>query len=145
MNEFNKPYDQFSQNETTGSSSGIGTAATRARDKVADKAAELGNTVANTVTDFRRRAADKLDDSRHTAADAIDNTATSLHSGSDQLAAMGHSAADSMKSTANYLRTTDLKGMGNDIQDFVKRYPGPALAAAALLGFVLARGFGNRD
>lgn len=139
MDDFDKQYD--SQNEMTSSTGGMGTAATRARDKVADKAAELGNTVSSALTDLRRRATDKLDDTRHTAADAIDTTAASLHTGSDQLAAMGHSAADSMKSTADYLRTTDLKGMANDIQNFVKRYPGPALAAAAILGFVLARGF----
>jgi hypothetical protein len=34
--------------------------------------------------------------------------------------------------------------MGEDLKDIVKRYPGPALAAAALLGFIVARGF-RRD
>jgi hypothetical protein len=34
--------------------------------------------------------------------------------------------------------------MGEDVKDVVKRYPGPALAAAAVLGFIVARAF-RRD
>jgi hypothetical protein len=76
-----------------------GGAATAARRKLSETAAEVKDKVA----DFGRKTLDNIDESR--------------------------------KSTA---------GAGEDLKDIVKRYPGPALAAAALLGFIVARGF-RRD
>jgi hypothetical protein len=57
---------------------------------------------------------------------------------------VAHDTADKLRTAADYIRETDLKAMGEDLKDIVKRYPGPALAAAALLGFIVARGF-RRD
>ena len=96
-------------------------------------------------TDFGREAAHKFDDSRESAAGALDQTASSLHSGGAKLSGAAHSAADTIQATADYVRRTDLKGMAQDVQDLVKRYPGQSLAAAAILGFLLARGLRGSD
>jgi ElaB/YqjD/DUF883 family membrane-anchored ribosome-binding protein len=134
MDTFNEQSGQSSYGESTGSSaSGV---ATRMKEDIADKAAD----VKDKITDLGRKAADKIDGSRESAAGALDQTASSLHSGSDKLVDVAHSTADKIQITADYLRNTDLKGMANDVQDIVKRYPGQSLAVAAALGFLVARG-----
>jgi ElaB/YqjD/DUF883 family membrane-anchored ribosome-binding protein len=102
-------------------------------------------TVKQTVTEFGRKTADKIDGSRESAAGALEQTASSLHSGSDKLSGVAHSAADKIQATADYVRTTDLKGMADDVQNLVKRYPGQSLAVAAVLGFLVARGLRSSD
>jgi ElaB/YqjD/DUF883 family membrane-anchored ribosome-binding protein len=132
--------DDFNGNNPSGqtsygqSESGTGTAA---RMKISEKAADVKEKVA----DFGRRAVDSIDDSRKTAAGALDRTASTLHSSGDQLSDAAHAAANKLHATADYVRQTDLKGMAADVQDVVKRYPGPSLAIAAVLGFLVARGF----
>jgi ElaB/YqjD/DUF883 family membrane-anchored ribosome-binding protein len=132
--------DDFNTNNPSGqtsheqSESGTGTAA---RMKISEKAADVKEKVA----DFGRRAVDSIDDSRKTAAGALDRTASTLHSSGDQLSDAAHTAANKLQATADYVRQTDLKGMAADVQDVVKRYPGPSLAVAAVLGFLVARGF----
>ena len=128
-----------------------GGAATAARMKLSEKAAEVKEKVA----DFGRKTLDNIDESRKSTAGALHQTAAKLHSGGDQLSSAAHTAADQisgvahdtadkLRTAADYIRETDLKAMGEDLKDIVKRYPGPALAAAALLGFIVARGF-RRD
>jgi ElaB/YqjD/DUF883 family membrane-anchored ribosome-binding protein len=97
------------------------------------------------VAKFGREAAEKIDGSRQSAASALEQTASSLHSGGDKISGAAHSAADQMHATAEYVRTTDLNGMADDAQNLVKRYPWQSLAAGALLGFLIARSFSNRD
>jgi ElaB/YqjD/DUF883 family membrane-anchored ribosome-binding protein len=139
MDDYNKQSGQSSHGESTGTGA-TGTAA-RLKEQISEKAAD----VKEKVTEFGRKAADKIDDTRQSAAGALDKTATSLHSGSDKLSGVAHSAADKIQATADYVRRTDLKGMAADIQDVVKRYPGQALAAAAVLGFLVARSMRNSD
>jgi hypothetical protein len=128
-----------------------GGAATAARKKLSEKAAEVKDKVA----DFGRKTVDNIDDSRKSTADALHQAAAKLHSGGEQLSGVAHAAADQisgaahdtankLRVAADYIRETDLKGMGEDLKDIVKRYPGPALAAAAVLGFIVARGL-RRD
>jgi ElaB/YqjD/DUF883 family membrane-anchored ribosome-binding protein len=133
MDDYNKQSGQSSYGESTGS--GAGTAA-RMKEDLSSKAADAKDQ----VTEFGRKAMDKIDDSRESAADALGKTASSLHSGADAVSGAAHSTADKIQATADYVRQTDLKGMAEDIQDIVKRYPGPSLAAAAIFGFLVARG-----
>jgi len=131
--------DEFNTNNPSGqtsygqSESGTGTAA---RMKISEKAADVKEKVA----DLGRRAVDSIDDSRKTAAGALDRTASTLHSSGDHLSDAAHTAANKLHATADYVRQTDLKGMAADVQEVVKRYPGPSLAIAAVLGFLVARG-----
>jgi ElaB/YqjD/DUF883 family membrane-anchored ribosome-binding protein len=106
------------------------------KEQISEKASD----VKESVTDLGRRTADKIDESRSSAAGALDKTASSLHSGSDQISGIAHSVADKVQATADYVRRTDVRGMAEDVQDIVKRYPGQSLAAAAILGFLVARG-----
>jgi ElaB/YqjD/DUF883 family membrane-anchored ribosome-binding protein len=122
-------------------SSGSSATAARMKKTIADKAADAKET----VNDLGRMAAEKLEDSRQSTARALDKTAVSLHSGADQFSEFGHSAAERLHSTADYVRETDLEGIFQDLQSIVKRYPAQSLAAAAILGFLVARGLSRPD
>jgi hypothetical protein len=139
MDEYNDQPGQTSQGEST-ASGGTGTAA-RMKEQITETAVD----VKGKVTDFGRKAADRIDSSRESAAVGLEKTATSIHSGGDKLSGVAHSAADKLQATADYVRRTDLKGMADDVQDIVKRYPGQSLAAAAILGFLVARGLRRGD
>jgi hypothetical protein len=108
-------------------------AATAARRKLSEKAEEVKEKVA----DFGRNTLDNLDGSRKSISDAA-------HTAADQITDVAHSAAHKLHDAADYIRDTDWKAMGEDVKDIVKRYPGPSLAAAAVLGFIVARSF-RRD
>jgi hypothetical protein len=43
-----------------------------------------------------------------------------------------------VKAAADYLRETELTAMAEDVKEIVKRYPGWSIAAAAVVGFLLA-------
>jgi ElaB/YqjD/DUF883 family membrane-anchored ribosome-binding protein len=147
MDDYNKQPDQSGYNQSEAAGGGAA-----ARMKLSDTAADLKEKVA----DLGRRAADSIDSSRQSAAGALDSTASTLHSGADQLSgtahtaadriqATAHSTADILQATADYVRQTDLKGMVDDLTGVVKRYPGQSLAAAAVLGFLVARGLRSND
>jgi ElaB/YqjD/DUF883 family membrane-anchored ribosome-binding protein len=123
--------------ESTGS--GAGTAATRS--KISEKAGEIRDK----VTELGRRAVESVDNSRQSAASALDTTASTLHSGGDRLSGAAHSAAEKIQATADYVRQTDLRGMGQEVTNLVKRYPGQSLAVAAVLGFLVARSLRSND
>ena len=139
MDDFNKQTDPSFYGETSGTGT-TGTAA-RMKEQVTEKVAD----VKERAVDFGRKAIDKIEGSRESAAGALDHTASSLHSSSDKLSDAAHSAADKIQATADYVRSTDLKGMADDVQNLVKRYPGQSLAAAAILGFLVARGLRSSD
>src|SRR5258708_33812251 len=139
MDDYNT---QSGQSSTYGESTGTGAGtAARMKEQVSEKAAEIKEK----VSDFGRKAVEKIHASRQSAADALDQTASSLHAGGDKLSGAAHSAANRLEATADYVRQTDVKGLAADIGEFVKRYPGPALAAAAILGFLVARGLSRND
>ena len=75
------------------------------------------------------------------AAELLESTARSLREAaaeqSDQLAAIASKAAAAIGYTAGYLRQNDIQAMTADAEQAVKRYPGPSLAAAAAVGFLL--------
>jgi hypothetical protein len=145
MDDYNKPTSETPYGQPEGG------AATAARQKLSEKAAEVKEKVA----DFGRKTVGNIDDSRKSTAGALEQAAAKLHSGGAQLSGAAHTAADpisgvahgtadKLQAAADYIRETNLKAIGEDLKDIVKRYPGPALAAAAVLGFIVARGF-RRD
>ena len=80
----------------------------------------------------------------------LDSAAETLHQKADRMpggekaARAAHTAADALSSTAEYIREHDVKSMVADMQDVVRRNPGPALLVAAAVGFLFARTF-SRD
>jgi ElaB/YqjD/DUF883 family membrane-anchored ribosome-binding protein len=56
-----------------------------------------------------------------------------------------HDTADKIHVAADYLREHDAHAMMEDVQGLVRRYPGQALAAAAVVGFLAGRALRNND
>jgi ElaB/YqjD/DUF883 family membrane-anchored ribosome-binding protein len=142
-------YGDMGGTGTSGTASGT---AARLKEQISDKAAD----VKERVTDFGRKTADKIDASRGPAADSLNRTASALHAKSDQVASAAHATsdrvasaahatADKLQATADYVRDHDFSEMANDVTDLVKRYPGQSLAAAAILGFLVARVMRSSD
>jgi len=125
-------------------STGSGAAARMKRD-LTDKA----QNVKESLHDLGRNTADRIGSSREATAKALAWTATSLHSRTDKMSRLAHSetdkmsrlvhsAADRIQGGADYLRERDVERIVEDVRAVVKKYPGRSLAAAALLGFLLA-------
>jgi hypothetical protein len=147
--------------------SAAGTAA-RLKQQIADKAADVRDRVtdfsrqaADKLDASRQPAADQLNRAAsnlhsqseriagqaHEATDRFANTARSsadrfasqAHSTTNRVAGAAHAGADTLQGAASYLRDHDFSQMADDVTDLVKRYPGQSLAAAAILGFLVAR------
>lgn len=104
-------------------------------DQVAEKAREAKDAAA----DFGRRTVDGIDAQRLPAAAALDHTASNLQEQADRVTGVVHAAAGKLRTTADYVRKNNLKAMGKDVEELVRRYPGQALVAAAVIGFFVAR------
>ena len=100
-------------------------------------------------TDARRLATAKIDAQREPAARALDNTAGRLRERSADLTSATSRAAevtaDKLQATAHYLRENDVRAMMDDVEDVVRQHPGPALAAAAVVGFLVGRALRRND
>ncbi len=113
------------------------------KEQVGQKAAQIKETVA----DLGRKAGDKIDEGRVRAASKLESTASTLHSGGERIASTTsnamHTPADKIQGAADYLREHDTRAMVEDLEGIVRRYPGAALAAAAVVGFVAGRALRN--
>ena len=125
----------FNKDSSQGAVSGAGTGtAAKMKEEVTDKVAAAMNFTVGVI-----------DAQRAPAASALDKTASALHQTGDKVGGASHATGDKVQATADYLRQTDVKGMMNDVQDLVKRYPGWSLAAAAMVGVLFARGLRSND
>lgn len=108
---------------------------------------EGARNAATAMTDAARDAAATINESRSTAADGLDAAASALHDraadlpGGETVRNVARTTADRLGNSAEYVRTHDAKRMMADVESLVKRNPGPALAVAAALGFLLGRAF----
>ncbi len=73
-----------------------------------------------------------------TAANANEKLTEIGGKAAGQLSEVAESATNKVKAAADYLRQTELTAMAEDIKDIVKRYPGSSIAAAVVVGFVVA-------
>jgi len=126
--------NQFKRDVSSLSGHAMGTVA-----KVEEKVREATDQAKDTVADFGRKTVDNLDAQRRPAAATLDQTASALHQRADKIAGMAHATADTLQASADYVRQNDVKAMAKDVEDLVRRYPGPALGIAAAVGFLLAR------
>jgi ElaB/YqjD/DUF883 family membrane-anchored ribosome-binding protein len=112
---------------------------------ISDRVSEAVEQTKSKLTEFGSAAADKFEQNRVSAASGLEGAAGTLHQRADQLPGgekvsnMAHSAADKLSATAEYVRQNDLNSMMSDVEDLVKKNPGPALLVAAGLGFLVAR------
>ena len=134
------------------------TKATSFGDTRADDGANVGGTLSETasqvkdkVSDIGRKAADAVDENRSSAASGLEKAASALHEnaerlpGGDRVGDLAHATADKLSSTADYVRSHDMNRMMADVESLVRNNPGPALAAAAFVGFLVGRTMSNND
>ena len=115
--------------------SGQGNVTRGMTEQVVERAGEMKEA----VVDFGRSTVDSIDAHRRPAAVTLERTASALQQQSDRLTGAAQSAADTLRTTADYVRTHDMRAMGHDVRELVRRYPGPALVAATVFGFCVAR------
>jgi ElaB/YqjD/DUF883 family membrane-anchored ribosome-binding protein len=137
-NQFNKE-GQGNQ----GAGSGVGSTGTAARMK--EEVSEKVSAAKEKVAEFGRKAVDSIDAQRAPAANALDKSAAALSQTGDKVGNAVRATGDKLKASADYLRETDVQGMVSDVNELVKRYPGPSLAIAAVAGFLLARVMRSSD
>lgn len=114
---------------------------------VKERVSEAASTAKQKVSDAGRQATDKIDQQRGPAADALQSAASTLHEkaedlpGGETVKSVAHSAAEKLQSTAGYIREHDVRAMLTDVEEIVKRNPGPSLLIAAAIGFLIGRAF----
>ena len=124
-----------------GSTSSLAGTAARIKEQVGERAVQAKDA----VVDFGRKTVDSIDAQRGPAAGTLDQTASVLHEQAERVAGAARATADRLHATADYVRKQDVKAMARDVEDLVRRYPGPALAIAAAVGFMTARVLRTRD
>jgi ElaB/YqjD/DUF883 family membrane-anchored ribosome-binding protein len=128
-----------------------GTSVKEPDENLGDKLSDAATQVKEKVSDMGRVAADKIDDNREAAAGGLDRAAETLHDkaeslpGGEKITSLAHATADKLSSTAEYVRDRDVSGMMADVEALVKKNPGPALIAAAVVGFLVGRAFSSSD
>jgi ElaB/YqjD/DUF883 family membrane-anchored ribosome-binding protein len=124
---------------------------TDAASSVSEKVSGAASEMKDKVADFGRSAVDKIDENRGSAASGLESAASTLHQkaenlpGGEKIASLAHSTADKLSTTADYVRQHDVKAMMSDVEQLVKKNPGPSLLAAAVVGFLVGRAFSNND
>ncbi len=114
---------------------------------VKDRVSDAASAAKQRISEAGKQATDKIDEKRGPAADALEGAASTIHEkaeslpGGETVRGVAHSAADTLESTAGYIRQHDVKAMLSDMEDIVKRNPGPSLLIAATIGFLIGRAF----
>ena len=132
--------------------------ASKASQAVGETASQVGQKVSDTASKFSQKAGqtasqvkDTVDQNRTAAASGLEKAASAIHDtagslpGGDKVAGLAHAAADTLSSTAGYVREHDVNSMMGDVETLVKKNPGPALLAAAVIGFLVGRAFSGND
>jgi ElaB/YqjD/DUF883 family membrane-anchored ribosome-binding protein len=127
--------------------SGMGDTLNDTAQNVKDKIADFASTAKQTGSDVVTQAMDKVEEKRGPAADALQNAASTIHAkaedlpGGETVRSVAHSAAEQLEATAGYMRAHDVRAMISDVEEVVKRNPGPSLLIAAATGFLIGRAF----
>ncbi len=128
---------------STFSTENISDTAQNVKEKVTDAAKKTKEK----VSDLGRQTTEQVDAKRGPAAEGLESAASSLHEkaeslpGGEAVRTAAHSTADTLESTAGYIREHDVKAMLSDVEDIVRRNPGPSLLIAATIGFLVGRTF----
>lgn len=116
--------------------------------EAARKARELGNS----ATDAAKTASAKVQGAGAAAVDTLtDAASTARQKAGEYLGAtaprvqeFADAAAKRISATADYVRNSDADRIKADVETLVKNHPGPAMIAAAAVGFLLGRAL-SRD
>jgi ElaB/YqjD/DUF883 family membrane-anchored ribosome-binding protein len=123
-----------------GESTAAAGTASRMKEQVANKAGEMQDKVSGMAS----QATSKINESRSSVAGALEQAASSVAAGADKASGLAKSAGDKLQASAQYVRENDVKKMGEDAQDLIKRYPFESVAVAAVLGFLIAGALPSR-
>src|ERR1700681_287272 len=141
-------YDSGSTGQSS-SSTGSGSSVTGTAARMKEQAAEKAGQVKEKLSEFSKKAGEQMDVQREKAASSFSSTATALHERGDQVASAAssaaHATADKIQAAADYIRKNDFRAMAEDVSGVVRRYPGQALAAAVVVGFLAGRALWHRD
>jgi hypothetical protein len=108
------------------------------------------NTVNNVATNVERKAeqaanalaskASAIGDKMSTVAGKIREKAPA----DGRLSSAAESVASGMERAGNYMREHDLRSVGNDLSDVIRRNPVPAALVGVGVGFILGRALMSR-
>jgi ElaB/YqjD/DUF883 family membrane-anchored ribosome-binding protein len=115
-------------------------AASTVREQVGEKASQ----VKTRLSGMAQSATDAVNSGRLSTANRLDNAASYMHEQTERIRTAGHHAADRVSSTAAYVRSHDARDVAGDLQSMIRTYPGPAILAAAALGFLMGRALSRR-
>jgi ElaB/YqjD/DUF883 family membrane-anchored ribosome-binding protein len=101
--------------------------------------------VKETAVELGRHAGDKIETIRETIAGTIEETSAAVHSGGKQISEIADVAAEKFRDGADYVRRTDLKTIGTNVKDLVKRHPKASILLGAVAGFLIAWSFRSDD
>jgi ElaB/YqjD/DUF883 family membrane-anchored ribosome-binding protein len=101
--------------------------------------------VKESAADLSRHAGDKIEAIRETIAGTIEETSAVVQSGGKQISEMAELAAEKIQGGAEYVRRTDLRTMGANVKNLVKRYPKASILVGAVAGFLIAWSFRSDD
>jgi ElaB/YqjD/DUF883 family membrane-anchored ribosome-binding protein len=113
----------------------------------ADRISDVAAAAKQKAYEAGRQATDQVDAKRGPTADVLENAASTVHKtaeslpGGETVRNVAHSTAEKLESTAGYIREHDVKAMFSDVEDVVRRNPGPSLLIAASIGFLIGRAF----
>jgi ElaB/YqjD/DUF883 family membrane-anchored ribosome-binding protein len=121
-------------------------------DSVSGTAAKMVRNISNATADVKetanelgRHAGDKIEEIRETIAGTIEETSEAVENGGKQISEIADVAAEKFRDSADYVRRTDLKTMGANVKDLVKRYPKASILVGAVAGFLIAWSFRSDD
>jgi methyl-accepting chemotaxis protein len=101
--------------------------------------------VKESAADLSRHASDKIEAIRETIAGTIEETSAVVQSGGKQISEMAEVAAEKIQDGAEFVRRTDLRTMGANVKQLVKRYPKASILVGAVAGFLIAWSFRSDD
>ncbi len=103
-----------------------------------ESAASAASDAADKLSSTARSAIDKLDASRESVAHGIEKTAGVVRALAPESAVrQARNTADAMENAAGYIRSRDVRTIGADLTQTVRRNPTPSLIAAVAVGFLL--------
>jgi methyl-accepting chemotaxis protein len=121
-------------------------------DSVSGAAAKMVKSISDATADVKegaadlsRHADDEIEAIRETIAGTIEETSAVVQSGGKQISEMAELAAEKIQGGAEYVRRADLRTMGANVKNLVKRYPKASILVGAVAGFLIAWSFRSDD
>lgn len=107
---------------------------------IKEKVSGMASQAKTTAADWGRNATTAVDRNLQSAAGALQNTANALRDrapASGKVNDIATATADKIENTARYLREHDTRDMVAGVESIVRKNPGPSLAAALAVGFLI--------